>query len=305
MVTIFTTAKPFRGHNRVIQRNALRSWRLLHPEAEVILFGDDEGAAEVCAEYGLRHEPQVERFRGKVPYVNELFTRAQRMARHEFLCYANCDIIFLPDFCDAIAHLQARWAKFMAVGRCWNMDITEPIDFARRDWVGAIRTAALNARQQQSEWFIDYFAFSRNFFTNDIPPLAVGRARWDNWILWKACESGNPVVDLSASVVAIHQNHDYGHLPEGKAGVYGGPDVERNLELAGGYDHMRTIGDAKFLLRSNGLKRNYQPLWRAFMSDIGRLRRFVRFQVWNPIWFVFLDTTRPMRKWIGVRKANR
>lgn len=35
----FTTAKPFVGHNGVIQRNALRSWTLLHPGVEVILFG--------------------------------------------------------------------------------------------------------------------------------------------------------------------------------------------------------------------------------------------------------------------------
>jgi len=57
MLTFFTTAKPFRGHSAVIQRNALQSWRLLHPEVEVILFGNDEGAAEVCADLGLGYEP--------------------------------------------------------------------------------------------------------------------------------------------------------------------------------------------------------------------------------------------------------
>ena len=45
MFTFFTTAKPFRGHNGIIQRNALKSWMLLHPDAEVILFGDEEGVA--------------------------------------------------------------------------------------------------------------------------------------------------------------------------------------------------------------------------------------------------------------------
>ena len=59
MLTFFTTAKPFRGHDAVIQRNALKSWKLLHPDVEVILFGDEEGAAETCREFGLRHEPAV------------------------------------------------------------------------------------------------------------------------------------------------------------------------------------------------------------------------------------------------------
>ena len=61
MLTLFSTAKPFLGHSGIIQRNALQSWKLLHPDVEVILFGDDEGAAEVARELGIRHEPQVDR----------------------------------------------------------------------------------------------------------------------------------------------------------------------------------------------------------------------------------------------------
>ena len=55
MITFFTTGKPFRGADGIIQRNALKSWKLLDPDVEVIVFGDEEGAAEVCADYGLRH----------------------------------------------------------------------------------------------------------------------------------------------------------------------------------------------------------------------------------------------------------
>ena len=53
MLTFFTTAKPFVGHIDVIQRNAIRSWQKLHPDVEIILMGDDAGAAEVCAEIGI------------------------------------------------------------------------------------------------------------------------------------------------------------------------------------------------------------------------------------------------------------
>ena len=44
MITFFTTAKPFVGHSGVIQRNALKSWMLVHPFAEVILFGNETEA---------------------------------------------------------------------------------------------------------------------------------------------------------------------------------------------------------------------------------------------------------------------
>gem|GEM_PF-7001836 len=48
MLTLFTTAKPFEGHSGVIQRNTLKSWKLLHPDIEIILFGDDAGGAEIA-----------------------------------------------------------------------------------------------------------------------------------------------------------------------------------------------------------------------------------------------------------------
>ena len=59
MLTIFATPKPFRGHIAVIQRNAIRSWTLLRPACEIILMGNDEGTAEIAAEFGVRHVPEI------------------------------------------------------------------------------------------------------------------------------------------------------------------------------------------------------------------------------------------------------
>src|ERR1700739_783200 len=108
MLTLFTTAKPFKGHSGVIQRNALKSWTLLHPEVEVILFGDEEGAAEVCAALGLRHEPHVDRHESGFKYIGNIFDEAQKMARHDVLCYVNCDILLGADFVDAVKRVSAQ-----------------------------------------------------------------------------------------------------------------------------------------------------------------------------------------------------
>src|SRR5260370_15547736 len=106
MLTFFTTGKPFQGHSAIIQRNALKSWKLLHPEVEVILLGDDEGAAEVCAEFGLRHEPYVERHESGTKYINYMFARAQQISRHQYFCFSNCDIILLSDFWRAFEKIR-------------------------------------------------------------------------------------------------------------------------------------------------------------------------------------------------------
>src|SRR5579864_3000527 len=112
MLTIFSTGKPFEGHSGVIQRNALKSWTLLHPDVEVILFGEDAGAAEVARELGLRHEPRVERNRFGSKRLDYLFARAQELARHEVLCYFNCDIILLPEFCEALERVRVGHERF-------------------------------------------------------------------------------------------------------------------------------------------------------------------------------------------------
>ena len=59
MVTLFTLPKAFSGHTAIIQRNAFASWKLLQPEVEIIILGDDDGVAETATEFGFKHIPVV------------------------------------------------------------------------------------------------------------------------------------------------------------------------------------------------------------------------------------------------------
>jgi len=65
---------------------------------------------------------------------------------------------------------------------------------------------------------LDYFIFPCGLF-RDIPPFAVGRPAWDNWLVYKARSLGLPVIDATKMVTAIHQNHAYSHHPMGKEGA--------------------------------------------------------------------------------------
>ena len=75
--------QPFEGHSGVIQRNALKSWKLLHPEIEIILVGDDAGGAEIAKELGFRHEPFVERNKLGTKRLDYIFRRAQGICGRE------------------------------------------------------------------------------------------------------------------------------------------------------------------------------------------------------------------------------
>jgi hypothetical protein len=101
---------------------------------------------------------------------------------------------------------------------------------------------------------IDYFVFPRGFW-NNIPPLAIGRTKWDNWLLYQARLQEAYLVDITQAVMVIHQNHDFAHHSEGKKGVREGPEAKRNLELIGGQSRSFNLQDATHALTPIGLKR--------------------------------------------------
>ena len=78
----------------------------------------------MATELGFRHEPFVERNKFGTKRVDYIFRRAQELARHDFLCYCNCDIILLPEFCQALERVAGAHP-----GRRWDTDIIEAIDF--------------------------------------------------------------------------------------------------------------------------------------------------------------------------------
>jgi len=300
VLTIFTTAKPFRGHAGIIQRNALQSWKALHPRIEIILFGADEGAPEAAQEFGLRHEPHVERNKWGSKRLDFMFARAQAIAQHEILCYINCDIILMQDFRRAIERVRAVHREFLMVGRRWDTDVTAPLAFARQDgqptdWAADLRQLAMDrGRKCTAEW-IDYFAFTRGLYGADMPPFVL-RVFWDNWLVWKALDGAKPVIDASRAVMAVHQNHDYSYHPQGKAGVWSGEEAGLNGQLAGGWRHLRTIADATEVLAPEKLKPNALRHWSAAKRYARQAGRVLYYDVWHPIWFAFLNLTRPLRR---------
>jgi hypothetical protein len=304
MLTFFTTAKAFVGHSEVIQRNALKSWTLLHPDLEVIVFGDDAGAAEVCRELGLRHEPRVERRGEGPPSVRSIFERAQEIARHELVCYCNCDIILTEDFRRALETAAAGWReRFLMVGRRWDVDVTAAVDFGAAGWQEALRERARREGFQRLYYNIDYFAFRRGLYQG-IPELMIGRCWWDQWLVWQAGAAGAAVIDASEAVCAVHQNHEYSFQPHGSGGAWSDAAIRENFRLAGGWGHLHTMEDAGWRLTAAGgvARRRWAglaPARRRVRRASSAVRTFARTRVWHPL----LDKTRRVRHAVGLQES--
>lgn len=295
MLTIFTTPKPFVGHIAVIQRNSLQSWKRLHPDVEIILVGNEEGAASVCRELAIRHVPDVRRNGYGTKYLASIFDQAEKIASHELLCYANCDILLMSDFRRAIEAVSRVEKNFLLAGRRWDVDIQVPLDFQRKGWEDAVRHVAFQTNNQRPAQWIDYFVFSRGLYYQKVPEFVIGRPGWDNWLIWFALSARAAVVDLSSDVCAVHQNHDYSYHPEGESGVWQGEEAQENYRLLEKGRKFRTLKSATFVLQSGRLCSNHA---RWFVLPARYLRGWLyRF------WFFFLNLTRPIRHRLGLKQG--
>jgi hypothetical protein len=260
MLTLFATPKHFRGHIATIQRNAIASWSHLNPRPEIFLFGDEEGTAEIATEFGLRHFPEVARNEFGTPLLDDLFRQAEQNASTSLLGYVNADIILTNDFCTAIDSVRGSYEKFMMVGRRWDLDWKESLDFSQAGWAETIRGHALRENVQRPGNFIDYFVFPRGL-GDGLLPLAIGRPGFDNYLLWRMRSRGAELVDASSAVVAIHQNHDYAHRSLGHGDRKGEPEYKRNRAMIGAWWHLYTIDDATQILDADGIHASHRHTW--------------------------------------------
>lgn len=251
MLTFFTAPKAFTGHIGVIQRNALESWAALQPRAQMLLFGDEEGIAATAAELGLTHVPEIARNEYGTPLLDDLLAKAELHAEHDILCYANADVLLASDFTDAVRRIGELCPRYLVVGQCLDLDVADS------SW-----REALQASGTLRGWdFLDYFVFPRGLF-GPIPPFAVGRAGFDNWLVWRARKLGAPVIDTTTRATAVHQRHAYDHVPEGAAWSYAGVEARRNIELAGGRRHLFNLLDATHAFTTSGLERRRSSTFR-------------------------------------------
>ena len=256
VLTLFSIPKPFHGHVGMIQRNALRSWLMLSPLCEVVLCGDDPGVAEVAEEFGVTHLPYVARNQHGTPLLNSALEMVEEIANAPLIAYVNADILFLSDLVPAVKRVTA--SRFLLVGQRWDVDIRAPIDFTRADWETRLLQHVRDGGSLHAPAGSDYFIFPKGAMGH-IPPFSVGRPGWDNWFIYRARMLGNPVIDATQSITAVHQNHDYSHLRKvTSTAVQNSSNARYNLEMLGDMLHFFTLYDATHLLTQKHLV----PAWR-------------------------------------------
>jgi len=222
-MTIFSFPRPFintdKGKFKTIQENAIMSWKLTHPDTEIILFGDEEGTHEICNRLKLKHMPEVKVNNFGTPYLNDLFERAQEIASSSILCYLHSDILLIKNMDFMIAEISKQFSEFLLAARrwdlfsIWNGTVENSIEYSlgrinfNLNWKQLIEMEISARGRLRHPGSCDCFIFTKDFYPKGyIPSFLLGRKGWDGWIVYDVLKRKIAAVDISSFKI-LHQTH--------------------------------------------------------------------------------------------------
>ncbi len=207
MITFFTIPRPFTDLHKIIQSNSILSWKKIYPKCEIIVFSDHASIAEFCKQNNLK---LIESFKSNsygTPLLSDIWKIVKKSSLNNLICYINTDIILFSDFFERAK--KVNFDEFLLAGRRWDLNITDYIDF-NSDWELKLKKLIKEKGVLHAETGVDYFLFPKKIMP-EMPPFAIGRAWWDNWLLTYFLNKKIPLID-GTSITTVHQNHDYNHI---------------------------------------------------------------------------------------------
>ncbi|HUH96488.1 MAG TPA: hypothetical protein VLZ89_03960, partial [Anaerolineales bacterium] len=172
-ITLFSAPKPFNvPHIAMIQRNALHSWTLL-PGVEIILLGQEAGLAQTAKEFGVKHIPEVKCNANGTPLISSMFAMARQNSRAGLFCIVNADVILMPDLVEAAQQVVKLRDRFVLLGRRWDLDVTQPIEFSE-GWQSRLEACVRGQGRLHRPAGSDFFLFPTSLY-HDIPDFTIGR----------------------------------------------------------------------------------------------------------------------------------
>jgi hypothetical protein len=267
---IFTAPKPFRDpHIATIQYNAIRSWQAIGSDVEVFLVGDEDGIAEAARELGVTHLKNVATNPQGTPLISAIFAAARAASDAPLLAYVNADIILFPETLPIAQKIAAAQPDFVLLGQRHDLDIRVPVDFAG-DWPSRLRAQVASAGSLHPRGGSDYFIFPRHLYAQ-LPDFAVGRAGWDNWMIYHALDQHWQPIDATYDLLVLHQNHDYAHLNSDR-GHQRHDESDANTALGGGMRHMYMLLDLEYELVDGQVRRSPRTAARRLRAIERRLQ---------------------------------
>jgi len=207
MISFFTIPREFNGKYNDIQIAAIQSWLLVDDEVEIWLVGNDSGVKKVSDFLGPRvhHISSINRSPWKTPLIDDAFYRVIDVANHDILCYVNADIFFISGVKDTVESVRDMFSPssgWVITGK--RFDTSEK--YIKLFLAGHPLSPDRIRGEHHCRHGEDYFIFGKEVYGHrgHIPPFAIGRSAWDNWLLMDAQDRGMETIDATGTIGAVH-----------------------------------------------------------------------------------------------------
>lgn len=238
---IFACPKPFVEPFKVIQQNAIKSWKQLqnfskNVKVDVYLMSDEEGVADYSKKLDCKHINDIKRNKYGTPLVDDIFKHIKNISRNlrsdyqeskieceVVCCYINSDIIVFNEMLNNIVAFtelkndpkqpfkvdipSADPKRFLLIGCRWDTPSVPEIDF-EGNWEQSTKHLAHRTGQSHGCWGIDYFIFGPDTF-GYVYPFALGKFVWDRWLVGNIFRQDSITVDITNTNFVVHQNGDW------------------------------------------------------------------------------------------------
>ena len=210
MITIFSHCRPFEGEFDAIQRAAIASWQSIF-DAQVVIMGRG-GAQAVARELGVDYAFGLRYNAYDTALVPSIFEVGELAAEYELVCEISSDII-LSASAAAVFALAGDMERPFIVGQRTDILPDKP--------EGILHPPSA----------VDYFIYKAGTL-GAMPPFAVGRTVYDNWLVWAARERWKlETIDATADLLALHYPHGHPEYVD-KEAMLASEERRLNMEMA-------------------------------------------------------------------------
>lgn len=204
MISFFTIPRAFDNKYNDIQIASIQSWLTVDDDIEVWLVGNESGVRKVSDFLGprVRHIPGINRSPWKTPLIDDAFYQVMDVASYDILCYVNTDIFFAYGIRETVELIRDMFHPslgWVITGQRRDMD-EKHVKAILAGHKGRFH-GECHCRHGE-----DYFIFGKGVYGHrgHIPPFAVGRSAWDNWLLMDAQTRGMKTIDATRTIGAFH-----------------------------------------------------------------------------------------------------
>lgn len=248
MITFLASPKPFVGIADIHQRRAIASWKALHPDVEIFLYGTADGIEQCATEMGVNCVTDIETTELGTPYLNEIVDHGAHEGRHDTQAFVNCDIMLVDDLWATLKILPFK--QYLLSNARVNLPESVDMDVTVPGWLDDLFALA-RAGQLHVSYGSDLFVYQRGLWAG-APKLIIGRAGIENGMFDYVLRCGVPLIDATESVLSLHPFHDYGHVEGGRDEIFKGPEKQLNYRVFG--DFIPNVRDGAWMIKNGRLR---------------------------------------------------